>query len=51
MDLDILQDIGNMLGEFMKLEEKTKHEMYISFSIICIYMDLSKELPEAIILN
>lgn len=50
-DLETLQDIGNSLGEFVKVSEKTKLQRYISYARICVYMDLSKELPEAIRLN
>jgi len=50
-DLETLQDIGNSLGEFVKVSEQTKLQRYISYARICVYMDLSKELPEAIRLN
>ena len=50
-DLDTLKDIKNTLGEFIKVAEHTKVQRYTSFSKICIYMDLSKELHVAISLN
>ena len=50
-DLDTLKDIENTLGEFIKVAEHTKVKRYTSFSRICIYMDLSKELHAAINLN
>ena len=50
-DLDILRDIGNALGEFIKVSEQTKAQRYTSFARICVYLDLSKELPEAIKLS
>ena len=50
-DLDTLKDIENTLGEFIKVAEHTKVKRYTSFSRICIYLDLSKELHAAISLN
>ena len=50
-DPDTLRDIGNALGEFIKVSEQTKVHRYTSFSRICVYLDLSKELPEAINLS
>ena len=49
--MDTLKDIGNTLGEFIKVAEQTKAQRYTSFARICVYLDLSKELPEAISLN
>ena len=46
-----MKDIGNTLGEFIKVAEQTKAQRYTSFARICVYLDLSKELPEAINLN
>ena len=50
-DLETLQDIGNSLGEFIKVAKQMRIQIYTAFSQICIYMDLSRELPEAISLN
>ena len=50
-DLDTLKDIGNTLGEFIKVLEQTKVQRYTSFARICVYMDLSKELSKVISLN
>ena len=50
-DLETLRDIGNTLGEFIKVVGKTKAQRYTSFARICVYLDLSKEPPEAINLN
>ena len=47
-DLVTLRDIGNTLGEFIKVVQQTKAQRYTSFTRICVYMDLSKELPEAL---
>ena len=41
-DLQILQDIGNMIGEFVKVAEQTKQQRYTYFSHIYVYMNLSK---------
>ena len=46
-----MKDIGNTLGKFIKVAEQTKVQRYTSFSSIYVYMDLSKELLEAISLN
>ena len=50
-DMETLKDIGNTLGEFIKVAEQTKAQRYTSFARICVYLDLSKELLEAISLN
>ena len=50
-DLETLRDIGNTLGEFIKVAEQTKDQRYTSFARINVYLDLSKELPEAINLS
>ena len=47
-DLDTLKDIGNSLGEYMKVAEKTRSQIYTAFACICVYLDLSMELLEAI---
>ena len=36
------------MGEFIKVSEQTRVQRYTSFAQICVYLDLSKELPEAI---
>ena len=35
----------------MKVAEQTKAQRYTTFYRICVYLDLSKELPEVISLN
>ena len=40
-----------MIREFVKVGEQTKHHRYTTFTHIFIYMDISKELSKAIILN
>ena len=44
---DILVDLGNATGFFVKASEQTKIVIYTSYAWICAYMDLSKELPES----
>ena len=50
-DMGILRDIGNSIGEFLKVVEQTRLQRYTSFARICVYMDLSKDLSEAVSLN
>ena len=50
-DMEILRDIGNSIGEFVKVAEQTKIQRYTYFARICVYMDLSKDFPEAVSLN
>ena len=50
-DMEILRDIRNSLGEFVKIVEQTRLQRYTTFAQICVYMDLSKDLPEAIRIN
>ena len=45
---EILTDIGNALGEFVKISEQTKQVRYVSYARLCVYLDISKDLPEAI---
>ena len=47
-DPEILEDLGNCLGKFIKIYEQTNIQSYTSYAQICAYMDLSKALPEAI---
>ena len=49
--MEILRDTGNSIGEFMKVAKKTRIQRYTAYSCICVYMDLSKDLPEAVSLN
>ena len=49
--MEILRDIGNSLGELMKIIEQTCLQRYTTFARIYVYMDLSKDLPEAIRIN
>ena len=45
---EILQDIGNTLGDFVKISEQTKQAKYISYARLCVYLDISQDLPKAI---
>ena len=47
----ILEDIGNALGRFVKIADQTKKMRYVSYACICVYLDISKELPENIKLS
>ena len=38
----------NDLGKFIKILEQTKAQRYMTYTRICIYMDLTNEVPEAI---
>ena len=49
--MEILWDIGNSLGEFVKIAGQTRLQRYTAFDRICVYMDLSKDLPKEIRLN
>ena len=50
-DMEILRDIGNSIGEFVKIAEQTHLQRYTNFVRIYVYMDLSKDLLATIILN
>eukprot|EP00253_Pinus_taeda_P031639 PITA_31639 len=43
-DEESLKDIGNRLGEFIKVAEETKHIRYTSYAHICVLMHLNKSL-------
>ena len=45
---EILMDIGNTLGNFIKVSEQTRQRKYISYARICIYLDISRDLPDGI---
>ena len=40
-DLETLRDIGNSLGEFIKVAEQTRIQRFTAFARICVYMELS----------
>lgn len=39
---DSLQEIGNALGEFIKIAEETKISRYTSYAQICVYIHLNQ---------
>ena len=45
---EILEELGNCLGTFIKISKQTKTQCYTAYSCICIYMDLSQALSKAI---
>jgi len=45
---EVMEGIGNMLGNFVKTFEITKKGHYTSYTRICVYINVSKLLPEAI---
>ena len=45
---DILTEIGNLLGNFVKVSEHTRQRRYTSYAKICMYLDISKHLPDGI---
>lgn len=48
---EILADIGNALEAFVKVVEQTKRMWFVSFTRICVYLDISKDLPSSIKLS
>ena len=45
---EILTEIGNLLGNFVKVSEQTRERRYTSYTRICIYLDISKDLSDGI---
>jgi len=45
---EILEAIGNTLGTFVKAADHTIKARYTSFARICVYLNVSKDLPEAV---
>lgn len=43
-----LIDIGNTIGDYVKVSEQTRQLWHTSYAHLCIYFDISQELPEAI---
>ena len=50
-DMEILRDISNSIGEFVKVVEKMRIQRYTMYARICVYIDLSKDILEAVTLN
>ena len=45
---EILMDIENTLGNFIKVSEQTRQRKYISYARICISLDISRDVPDGI---
>ena len=43
-----MEDIGNSLGKFNKISKQTRIQRYTAYARICVYMELTKELLDAI---
>jgi hypothetical protein len=50
-DNETLKDIGNTLGNFVKIADQTKTNKYTSYVRICIYMHIAKSLSDSICLS
>eukprot|EP00253_Pinus_taeda_P003170 PITA_03170 len=47
-DEGLLKDIGNGLGEYIKVAEELKLRNYTSYACICVFMRLDKALPDSV---
>lgn len=47
-DPEILEAIGNSIGNFVKISEAMKRGKYTSYARICVYMNIVEPLPEYI---
>ena len=50
-DVEIFKGIGNALGYFIKMSKLTKEGRYTSYTHICVYMNVSKDLLKSIYLS
>jgi hypothetical protein len=48
---EILLGIGNTLGKYVKSFKSTKQRKYTSYARICVYMNISKTLPDTVTLE
>lgn len=48
---EILRDIGNTLGTYIKTAKATCQMRYTAYACICVYMNISKAIPESILLS
>ena len=48
---EVLFDIGNTLGNYIKIAEITRQKRYKAFTRICVYMNVSCVIPESITLS
>jgi len=49
-DEDILKDIGNGVGDFIRAADETRSRKYTSYARICVFIQLNEALPEAVML-
>lgn len=47
-DPEILEGIGNSIGTFVKVADSTRKGRYTSYARICVYMNITKPLPDYI---
>jgi hypothetical protein len=45
---EILMGIGNTVGRYVKSSEATKQRKHTSYARICVYMDISRDLPGSV---
>ena len=43
-----LKEIGNSIGEFVRVAEETRLCLHTSYARICVYMDLKQPLPDTV---
>ena len=48
---EVLSIINNALGSYIKTEGITRHKRFTTFSRICVYLDVSRAIPESITLS
>jgi len=48
LDPEIMQGIGNTIGDFVKVAEATKRGKYTSYARLCVYMNIAEPLSEYI---
>ena len=48
LDVEISEDVGKTLSQFIKILEQMKEKIYMDYAHICVYMDVTKALPKAI---
>ena len=49
-DEEILKEIGNTLGSYVRTPDQTNLNKYTSYAKICVYIHIAKSLPYAICL-
>jgi len=51
LDDESLRDIGNRLGEYIKVVEEMKLHKCTSYARICVFIHLDKALPDSVSLS